>query len=146
MCRNDMGNHKSILCRPNHEVAPSLRPTPTPIELPDGAIEYEVFRGDTVVQIAHRRDVPTCNVVTTDGELPDPYKLYPGQQLVILPRSKYPPTTHKVVAGECLRAIASQYVSMQKYMTAIEDANPDVDFDKLCPGQSIRLPSIFRET
>ncbi len=128
-----------------HRTASSVIPTAPPIKLPAGALGYHVFHGDTVVDIAYQFDVPTCNVVTTDGNLPDPYGLHPGQQLVILPRSVEPPTKHTVVAGECLRAITHQYVSMQKYMAAIEAANPGVDFCRLYPGEQIMLPNILHE-
>ena len=127
------------------EASPLDLPTAPPIKLSAGAKEHEVNRGDTVVRIAHMYDVPTCNVVTTDGKLPDPYKLRYGEQLVILPRSADPPTVHHAVAGESLRAIAHQYVSMQKYMAASEVANPNVDFYRLYPGQPIILPSIVHE-
>jgi LysM repeat protein len=112
------------------------------MKLPPGASEYAVQTGDTVVDIAYQFDVPTCNVVTTDGKLPDPFNLHPGQHLIILPRSTDPPTTHHVVAGESLRVTAHQYVSMQKYTAAIEAANPNVDCSDLYPGQLIMLPSI----
>lgn len=115
------------------------------MKLPAGASEHHVNRGDTVVRIAYMYDVPTCNVVTTDGKLPDPYKLRHGEQLIILPRSAGCPAIHHAVAGESLRAIARQYVSVQKYMAAIEAANPNVDFYRLHPGEPIMLPSIVHE-
>jgi hypothetical protein len=140
-----MGNRTSISCQTKQEASPVDLPTASPVNLPAGAREYEVMRGDTVVCIADRNDVPTCNVVTTDGKLPDPYKLRYGQHLIILPRSADCPIVHHAVAGESLRAIARQYVSMQKYMAAIQVANPDVDFYRLYPGQPIILPSIVHE-
>lgn len=131
-----MGNQTSKSCRTRQEASPLDLPTAPPIKLP-GALEYHVSCGDTVVDIAYQFDVPTCNVVTSDLQLPDPFNMHPGQHLIKLPRSTDPPTTHHVVAGESLRIIAHQYVSMQKYMAAIEAANPDVDFYRLVPGQPI---------
>ena len=56
--------HHQLICRLHLLTAP-------PVNLPAGAKEHEINRGDTVVRIAHMYDVPTCNVVTTDGKLPD---------------------------------------------------------------------------
>lgn len=140
-----MGNLTSKSCQTRPVASQFDLPAAPAIELPAGASEYTVRPGDTVVDISYQFDVPTCNVVTRDGSLPDPYKIYPGQQLIILPRSAECPTVHHAVAGESLRAIARQYVSMQKYMAAIQVANPNVDFYRLVPGQPVILPSIVEK-
>ena len=43
-------------------------------------------RGDTVVRIAEAYGTLPSNVVSDDRQHPDPYKLFPGQKLVILER------------------------------------------------------------
>lgn len=89
-----MGNLTSRFYQTRQEASPVDLPTAPPLNLPAGAKMHEVYRGYTVVRIADMYDVPTCNVVTTNGKFPDPYKLHPGQHLIILPRSAECPTVH----------------------------------------------------
>lgn len=99
-------------------------------------VEYEVQRGDTVVRIAETFGALTSNVVTQAHQYPDPYKLFPGQKLLILERESTAPTHHRIVAGETLGIIAQQHgVSLQ----ALQAANPAAHFVKLVPGQFLRL-------
>ncbi len=44
---------------------------------------YAVQPGDTVVDIAQTLGTLSSNVVTQEGQLPDPFKLFAGQQLAI---------------------------------------------------------------
>ena len=100
--------------------------------------EYVVQRGDTVVRIAEAYGTLTSNVVTQERQYPDPYKLFPGQKLVILERDAIAQTQHRVVAGETLRSIAQQHsIPLQ----ALEAANPDAHPIKLVPGSILRLPN-----
>ena len=100
--------------------------------------EYVVQRGDTVVQIAQTFGTLTSNVVTQAHQYPDPYKLYPGQKLMILERDSNAPTQHRIVAGETLDIIAQQHgVPLQ----ALQAANPDAHPVKLVPGTLLRLPN-----
>ena len=100
--------------------------------------EYEVQRGDTVVRIAETFGTLTSNVVTQAHQYPDPYKLFPGQKLLILERDSTAPTQNRIVAGETLGIIAQQHrVSLQ----ALQAANPDAHPVKLVPGTYLRLPN-----
>lgn len=103
--------------------------------------ENQIFveRGDTVVQLALRHDVPTSHVQTPSGELPNPYRLYPGQVLQIVPRAAQNPPTHSIVAGETLPKIAQQY---RMCPIKIVDANPGVDWNpwSFVPGQVLHVP------
>ncbi len=99
--------------------------------------QYEVQRGDTVLRIAQAFGTLTSNVVTEDHKLPDPYKLFPGQKLLVLEREAVRHTHHKVVAGETLRTIAQQHeISLQ----SLQAVNPDTDPVRLVPGQILCLP------
>ena len=95
-------------------------------------------RGDTVVRIAQRHGTLSSNVVTAEGQLPNPYRLFPGQTLYVRPISETKPTTHTVVPGETLPKIAAQHkVSAQ----AILAVNPGVDFSLIIAGQIVHVPS-----
>ena len=95
-------------------------------------------RGDTVARLAQRHGTLSSNVVTAEGQLPNPYRLFPGQVLYVRPISEPKPTTHTVVPGETLPKIAAQHkVSAQ----AILAANPGVDFDLIIAGQTLHVPS-----
>ena len=95
-------------------------------------------RGDTVVRIAQRHGTLSSNVVTAEGQLPNPYRLFPGQVLYVRPISEPKPTTHTVVPGETLPKIAAQHkVSAQ----AILAVNPGVDFNLFIAGQTVHVPS-----
>jgi len=97
-----------------------------------------VERGDTVVRIAQRHGTLSSNVVTAEGQLPNPYRLFPGQILYVRPISEPKPTTHIVVPGETLPKIAAQHkVSAQ----AILAVNPGVDFSLIIAGQTVHVPS-----
>lgn len=93
--------------------------------------------GDTVVDIAQSYGTLSSNVLTSNRQIPDPYDLVPGQQLVIRLDPQAPQTTHKVVAGETLYIIAQQH---NISLAALQAANPNVDTYKLQPGQDLRLP------
>ena len=95
-------------------------------------------RGDTVVRIAQRHGTLSSKVVTAEGQLPNPYRLFPGQVLYVRPISEPKPTIHTVVPGETLPKIAAQHkVSAQ----AILAVNPGVDFNLIIAGQTLHVPS-----
>ena len=99
--------------------------------------EVFVERGDTVVQLAHRHDVPTSHVLKPSGEFPDPFRLYPGMILKIVPRAAKNPFTHRIVAGESLSAIARQYHICPQILM---QANLGIDWQSLCPNTEINIP------
>ncbi len=63
--------------------------------------QYEVQRGDTVLRIAQAFGTLTSNVVTEDHKLPDPYKLFPGQKLLVLEREAVRLTTKWWLEKRC---------------------------------------------
>ena len=108
----------------------------------DGARHYIIQRGDTVVRIAKAFDVPTSHVVTQQRTPPNPYKLYPGKNVFVLPRSSETPDIHRVVAGETLQRIAGQHrLSVEE----VEAANPGVDFSAIYDGQLVALCGIDKD-
>lgn len=97
---------------------------------------YVVQQGDTVVDIAQGFGTLSSNVVTQEGQLPDPFKLFPGQQLVINMDRPANQTTHQVIAGETLSLIAQQH---HIPVSTLEAANPGVNPLTPLPGLTIRL-------
>ena len=97
---------------------------------------YVVQQGDTVVDIAQGSGTLTSNVVTPEGQHPDPFRLFPGQQLVIKMDRPANQTTHQVIAGESLIVIAQQHCIP---VSTLEAANPGVDLLTPEPGLMIRL-------
>lgn len=97
---------------------------------------YVVQQGDTVVDIAQMFGTLSSNVVTQQGQLPDPFKLFPGQQLVLKLDRPANQTTHQVIAGETLSLIAQQH---HIPVSTLEAANPGVDPLTPLPGLTIRL-------
>ncbi len=138
-----MGVSLSRTCREERKKAENLwgklpEPTPDLLARLDGKKwrGYQVVRGDTVVRVASSFEVPTGNVVQEDGSFPDPYRLFPGMRLIILPREPGRPPNHRVVAGETLTRIAQEY-DMPEW--ELQSANQDVNFDMLSHQQILRL-------
>lgn len=104
----------------------------------EGKKYHLVTPGDTIVEIAQRYDVPTCNVLSPHGQLLDPYKLRYWQEVAIHPRSTQRSTSHSVVPGETADRIASQHKISLSHLQLV---NPDVNWSGLYQGQSIALPS-----
>ena len=96
-----------------------------------------VTPGDTIVRIAQRYDVPTCNVLSQHGQLLDPYRLRYWQEVVIHPRSTQRPTSHSVVPGETADRIAQQHKISLSHLQLF---NPAVNWSGLYQGQIIALP------
>lgn len=80
----------------------------------------------------------TSHVVTQNHTYPNPYKLFPGQKLLILERDAAAQTQHRVVAGETLQNIAHQHRIQWQDLQAV---NPEADLIKLVPGSLLRLPN-----
>ncbi|KAL0028404.1 hypothetical protein WJX77_004135 [Trebouxia sp. C0004] len=97
---------------------------------------YTVQQGDTVVHIAQAFGTVSSNLVTQEGQLPDPFKLFPAQQLVIRLDRPANQTTHQVIAGETLSLIAQQHRIPASRPKA---ANPGVDPWTPQPGLTLRL-------
>lgn len=98
---------------------------------------YVVQPGDTIVDTAQAFGILSANVVTQEGELPDPFKVFPGQQLVVKFDRPANQTTHQVIAGETLSLIAQQRHIL---VSTLEAANPGVDPLTPLPGLTIHLP------
>ena len=98
---------------------------------------YTVQPGDTVVDIAQAFGTLSSNVVTQEGQLPDPFKIFPGQQVVIRLDRPAKQTTHQVIAGETLSLIAQQHHIPASRLKA---ANPGVDPWTPQPGLIVHLP------
>lgn len=85
---------------------------------------YVVLSGDTIVDIAQSYGTLSCNVLTSQGTIPDPYALVPGQALLIRRAPQAPQTTHRVVAGDTLLIKAQQHNTSS---AALQAANPNAD-------------------
>lgn len=96
-----------------------------------------VQSGDTIVDIAQSYGTLSSNVLTSQGTIPDPCALVPGQALLIRLAPQAPQTTHRVVAGETLLIIAQQH---NISVAALQTANPNADTYRLQPGQDLSLP------
>ncbi len=77
---------------------------------------YTVQQGDTVVDIAQAFGTLSSNVVTQEGQLPDPFKLFPGQRLVIRLDRPANQTTHQVMAGETLSSPPSSTTFRRRHL------------------------------
>lgn len=97
---------------------------------------YLVQQGDTVVDIAQAFGTLSSNVVTQEGQLPNPFTLFPGQKLVVKLDRPASQTTHRVIAGETLSLIAQQHSIPTSRLQA---ANPGVDPLTPQPGLLVRL-------
>ena len=97
---------------------------------------YVVQQGDTVVGIAQGFGTLSSNSVTQEGDVPDPFELFPGQKLVVKFDRPANQTTHRVIAGETLSLIAQQHHAP---VSTLEAANPGVNPLTPTPGLTIRL-------
>ena len=100
-------------------------------------MEYTVERGDTVVRIAQRYGTLSSNVVTAEGQLPNPYRLFTGTTLYVRPLSDPKPITPTIEPRETLPKIAAQHTVLAEAFLA---ANPGVDFSQLSAGQILQVP------
>lgn len=102
-----------------------------------------VKRGDTLTGIARQHDVEVATIVALN-QLPDPNRIYAGQQLRIgtdpassAPAAAAPATvTHVVGRGESLTRIANQYGVT---VAAIVAANGIVNPSRIFAGQSLAI-------
>ncbi len=93
-------------------------------------IIHVVQPGETINQIAESYGLPASRIIT-DNDLQDPFRLVPGQTIVIV----YPEQTHIVEEEDTLVSIASQYlVTIRELLRN----NPDLaDRTELLPGEEL---------
>jgi LysM repeat protein len=103
-----------------------------------------VKRGDTLSGIARLHGVDVATIVALNG-LPDPNRIFPGQQLLIGPAPAAPApasavasaATHVVAPGENLTRIASRHgVTVAAIVAANGIANPS----RIFAGQHLTIP------
>ena len=114
---------------------PSLKPTPF-------FLIHTVQAGESLISIAARYNLTTEKLLAAN-EIRDPTNLVEGRKLLIpskdqLYQGKIMP--YDIREGDTLLSIASKYGSS---VTAIEVANPHLEFDPLSPGETIAVPVIF---
>jgi murein DD-endopeptidase MepM/ murein hydrolase activator NlpD len=100
--------------------------------------EHLVLPGETLSEVAERYGLGLSRLAQANGIQP-PYQAFAGQ-IIILPRpdpAARPVRTETVRRGDTLAAIAARH---KLRLGDIVAANPDLDPDRIRPGQTVRLP------
>ena len=100
--------------------------------------EHLVLPGETLSEVAERYGLGLSRLAQANGIQP-PYQVFAGQ-IIILPRpdpAARPVRTETVRRGDTLAAIAARH---KLKLGDIVAANPDLDPDRIRPGQTVRLP------
>lgn len=130
----------------------SSAPAAKPAAKPAAGATHVVVRGDTVYGIAKKHRTTVAAIIAANG-LKSSAVIYPGQRLRVSGGSAAPastpvapaakpaaptakPTSHKVVAGDTLFAIAKKYATT---VAALLGANGLNSGSIIYPGQTLRL-------